>query len=213
MKPQITADQSRRARRALGITQAKLAQETGLNLTLIKHFETYRIDSPPQDFQTRLIAYYSENGVNVLEFTVTDFEHNKVSQNFVKSVDVARTSFLVSDKLKDSEIESFLERMDSNDERILQLLKTSTSKGFFGGHSEETMAESRELFAAMAENHMIFRCLQGRNLFDGFDPKSESETHLHLLHNQYAETHFAKNLLSEIALGKVEQTETTEEGE
>lgn len=198
MKTTITADQSRRARRSLGITQAKLAEETGLNATLIKHFETYRIENPPQDFQRKLVDYYAGKGLDVAapaNSTVAS-EERKPGANIVKDVAIPRISFLVSDKLSQEEIEALLERMEENDDHIYDLVKKETAKGLFGGHSDATVSENQELFASLAENYLIFRHLQGRNLFNDIDQNAKAETHGHLLHGHFTKSPIAHKLVS-----------------
>lgn len=197
MKQLITADQSRRARRSLGITQAKLAEETGLNTTLIKHFETYRIENPPQDFQTKLVDYYTGKGLDVATpANSTAADERKPGANIVKDIAIPRISFLVSDKLNQDEIEALLERMEENDDRIYDLVKKETAKGLFGGHTDATVAENQELFASLAENYLIFRHLQGRNLFNDIDQNAKTETHGHLLHGHFTRSPIAHKLVS-----------------
>jgi hypothetical protein len=56
-------------------------------------------------------------------------------------------------------------RMESNDDRIATLIgEAFTTIGFFGTISDDTEAKARELVACLAENHVIFRALQGRNI-------------------------------------------------
>lgn len=206
----LTAAQSRASRFQLGLTQAEVIDQSGVPGYKLKQFETGRF-VPDMPFLQSLRDFYQEKGIDLSDApapAVQDQEQKKNSSAIVQAVPraallPARMGFILSDSLSDGEIGDFLERMDSNDGRIFELLKTSTSTGFFGGHSEETIMENRELFGAMAENYLIFRYLQGRNLFEGFDPQAEDETHLHLVHE-----HFTKSPLAQKVLPVIKSDET-----
>lgn len=201
MKTLITPDQARRARRAIGITQARLAEETGVNLTLIKHFETYRISTLPEAAQKALVDYFTKNGLDIghLQPEPADDAASKPGAGVVQPVPRAavlpsRFGFLVSDKLSDDEIEELLERMDQNDERIEEIVAMEAGKGFLGSYTDDTIALTQELFGAMAENYLIFRHLQGRNLFEKIDLDADAETHGHLVHGSFVNSPIASKL-------------------
>lgn len=202
----ITADQLRRARRALGVTQAKLAEDTGVNATLIKHFETYRLSALPDSAQTALQSYLDANGVDLSQFAgQSDADSQtanvaKPGSAVVQPIPRAallpqRLGFLVSNSLSDDEIEELLQKMDDNDERIYELVRTETQRGLFGGPTDQTIDDNRELFALLAENYLIFRHLQGRNLFEQIDQGADAETHGHLLQSQFVKSSIAPKLL------------------
>lgn len=202
----ITADQLRRARRALGVTQAKLAEDTGVNATLIKHFETYRLSALPDSAQTALQSYLDANGVDLSQFAgQSDADSQtataaKPGSAVVQPIPRAallpqRLGFLVSNSLSDDEIEELLQKMDDNDERIYELVRTETQRGLFGGPTDQTIDDNRELFALLAENYLIFRHLQGRNLFEQIDRSADAETHGHLLQSQFLKSSIAPKLL------------------
>lgn len=190
MKPNITPDMLRRARRTVGITQAKLAEETGVNVTLIKHFETYRLSALPASAQESLSAYFKEKGADI----GADDEQQGPSISPVPrgvfpvppGTVAPRMSFTISEKLSDQEIESALARMDENDEEISDLMRKVTSKGYFGGYTDETVMDSQRLFGLMAENYLLFRYLQGTNILDGVDPAAGDETRAHIVHRKAA---------------------------
>ena len=67
-------------------------------------------------------------------------------------------------------------RNDKRD-RIAQLTTEAFNLGFFGDVSADTESKARELIGALAENHMIFRALQGRNIVSSWrdDPRTLGE--------------------------------------
>ena len=197
----ITAAQSRASRFQIGLTQADVIDQSGLPGYKLKQFETGRF-VPDMPFLQSLHDFYQGKGIDLSEAPAAtqEPEQKQSGAAIVQAVPraavlPARMGFIVSDKLTQDEIGDLLEHMDANDNRIYDLLKKGTSPAFFGGHSEETKNENRELFATLAENYLIFRHLQGRNLFSGFDPKSETETHLHLLHNQFIKSSVAQKMI------------------
>jgi transcriptional regulator with XRE-family HTH domain len=134
----LTADQLRRARRALGVTQAKLADETGVNATLIKHFETYRLSALPDSAQKELQDYFDSNGVDMSQLARSQDDAAPVTAPAAKPGSAVvqpipraallpqRLGFLVSNTISDDEIEDLLQKMDDNDERIYELVKKET---------------------------------------------------------------------------------------
>jgi len=54
--------------------------------------------------------------------------------------------------------------MESNDDRIAELTAETFRTSFFGSISDDSEAKARELVGTLAENHVIFRSLQGRNI-------------------------------------------------
>jgi hypothetical protein len=75
-----------------------------------------------------------------------------------------RPGFMISDQLAQELVDKLMERMEANDDKIGELTKATFTAGFFGGPSSETEMRANELVGALAENHVIFRFLQGRNL-------------------------------------------------
>ncbi|WP_017235179.1 helix-turn-helix transcriptional regulator [Pandoraea sp. B-6] len=184
MANNITSDLLRRARRTIGVTQAKLAADTGVNATLIKHFETFRISSLPESTQDALTAYFKQKGLDLDALAVQPAyaANTDVLQQVPRALDLSEPlCFRVSNALTDDQIGVLLDRMSENDEAISEIIGEETKSGLFG-HSEETQDASRRLFYLLAENYLIFRNLQGRNLFDDVDISSDRETHGHLLH-------------------------------
>lgn len=184
MVEKITPEMLRRARRTLGISQAKLVDDTGVNATLVKHFETFRINALPESVQETLVAYFKQKGIDLSAIAAKPaYEPSAgVVQQIPRALDLSEPlCFRVSNALGEDEIGSLLDRMSENDEEIAEIINEEAKSGFFG-YSDETQDASRRLFYLLAENYLIFRNLQGRNLFDGVDLSSDKETQGHLLH-------------------------------
>lgn len=72
--------------------------------------------------------------------------------------------FALSPALDCDKITAALERMDANDQKIRALLAKPVQTGFFNPWGEETQNDLQEVYGLMAENHILFRHLQGRAL-------------------------------------------------
>ena len=88
-----------------------------------------------------------------------------------------RPGFMISDQLAPEVVEKLMERMEANDDRIGKLTAETLAKNFFGYVNDDTEAKARELIGTLAENHIIFRCLQGRNIVSAMrdEPKTLGE--------------------------------------
>ena len=155
----ITAAQSRASRFQLGLTQADVINQSELAGYKLKQFETGRF-VPDMPFLQSLHDFYQGKGIDLAEAQAVtqEPEQKKNSSPIVQPVPraallPARMGFILSDTLSEDEIGDLLDRMDVNDTRIYELLQKGTSTDFFGGHTDATKTESRELFATLAENY------------------------------------------------------------
>lgn len=185
----ITGDQSRAARFQLGLTQANVIEESGLPGHKLKNFETGRF-VPDMPFLESLRDFYTDKGVD-LEARKPD---TKPATGSAMVRPVSRMCFYVSDQVADDVVDQILGRMDANDDRIAAILRSSVGIGFFSAYSEETEAKQRELFGAMAENYLLFRILQGRNIV-----ASPHEGRLPATHADLLSTFFAASPLAAVA--------------
>lgn len=188
----ITPAQSRDARRSLGLSQSQVIQQSKLPGHKLKNFETGRYQ-PEMTFLKQLNDFYSALGVDLPDDDIeqTPAEQLKPGAAMVRTL--MRPCFFVSDKVSPELLDSCLERMHVNDERIKELLATSLKTAMFSdGHHEETVAQHNELFAAMAENYLIFRILQGNPIVEEASaPGSPTSTHADLLGQFYAQSPIA----------------------
>lgn len=185
----ITGDQSRAARFQLGLTQANVIEESGLPGHKLKNFETGRF-VPDMPFLESLRDFYIDKGVD-LEARKPD---TKPATGSAMVRPVSRMCFYVSDQVADEVVDQILGRMDANDDRIAAILRSPVGIGFFSDYSEETEAKQRELFGAMAENYLLFRILQGRNIVASPQEGRSPATHADLL-----STFFAASPLAAVA--------------
>lgn len=183
----ITGEQSRAARFQLGLTQANVIEESGLPGHKLKNFETGRF-VPDMPFLENLRDYYAGRGIDFAE-SATPAEqpaHSGITSGASMIRPVSRMCFYVSDQVPDAMVEQILGRMDANDERIALIMEARLTEGFLSKYDEETDKKLREVFAAMAENYLAFRCLQGRNIVSMQPSSASPATVAELLANLFA---------------------------
>lgn len=185
----ITAEQSRASRFQLGLTQANVIEESSLPGHKLKNFETGRF-VPDMPFLEGLRDYYNQKGIDFTE-TVTITDQIQLGQQAPAAGGtmvrpVSRMCFYVSDQVEPDAVNQILGRMDGNDDRIAAILQSPLKGGFLSAYDEETEAKQRELFCAMAENYLLFRILQGRNIVSALPAGVEPATHADLLATFFA---------------------------
>jgi transcriptional regulator with XRE-family HTH domain len=161
----ITPLQSKAARYQLGLTQANVIQDSGLPGHKLKGFETGRL-IPDMKFLEGLANFYQAKGIELSELTegegLTPVNAAAVKPPPEGLQSVAGMAFRIS--VPFDQVDTLLEKMEANDERIDQILAEPAKAGFFADYDEATDALQRELFGLMAANYMLFRALQGRSL-------------------------------------------------
>lgn len=190
----ITAEQSRASRFQLGLTQANVIEESSLPGHKLKNFETGRF-VPDMPFLEGLRDYYTQKGIDFTETVtattqVTDQiqagQQRPPANGGAMVRPVSRMCFYVSDQVEPDAVNQILGRMDSNDDRIASILQSPIKGGFLSAYDEETEGKQRELFGAMAENYLLFRILQGRNIVSAMPAGVEPTTHGDLLATFFA---------------------------
>ena len=153
--------QSKNARRALGLTQAQLAEQAGASLSYIKRFETGRESGGPK-FQQKLIDFFTSQKINLDD--VTDEVMSSKAPHPRLAVGTV-CFFPIRPDLDEASVRSVMQELDRNDERIVKLfaMEATRAPAFVGEgeYSEETQAAGRELFALCAANYMLVRYLTG----------------------------------------------------
>lgn len=159
----IQPAQSKNARRTLGLTQAQLAEQAGASLSYIKRFETGRESGGPK-FQQKLIDFFTSQQINLDDMTDEVKPPGTASPSGYKMVkNAARQCFFIDDRLPQDVIDSALDRMDANDDRIVELLPITAKSGLLG-LSKDAEDALRETYQRAAESYLLFRMLQGRNI-------------------------------------------------
>jgi hypothetical protein len=172
-KLRLTPELSKRARRELGMSQNDVIKATGIKAYALKFFEAERISRLEFGDAEKLIDFYETKGVNLTELAAYVGQVPQPRGAAGNPTPVAlqdgftytpRPGFMISDQLAPELVDKLMERMETNDDRIGELTAAAFQSGFLGGISEDTEAKARELIGALAENHVIFRFLQGRNI-------------------------------------------------
>jgi DNA-binding XRE family transcriptional regulator len=159
MSTVITVDQTRRARRELKLTQAALADATGLSANSIKLFETYRY-KPAAPFLTALAEFFEAQGLD-LAAADSDPEPASARPGMAKLARADRSCFLISDNVPQEVVDRAIDKMIDIDAEVDRLFASSVSTGLLGGLSQDSQGVLREVYALMAQGYLMFRLLQG----------------------------------------------------
>jgi transcriptional regulator with XRE-family HTH domain len=185
--PIFTAADFAASLQAIRSNVAEVAREVGINRQYLSEFRAGSRNLQP-DLLQRLREYFEAKG---LEFDAPGQDDEPAPQaaptlsDLDNREDMARAllcvrHFALSPALDCEQITAALERMDANDQKIRTLLVKPVQTGFFNPWGEETQNDLQEVYGLMAENHILFRHLQGRALIvlDGLDatpPTSEAK--------------------------------------
>lgn len=168
----LTPDLSKHARRELGLSQKDVIAATGIQGYKLKQWEGRGLAIELGDTR-KLSDFYESKGVNLAELAehvgraqrasagATPAAQTELQKGFTYT---PRPGFIISDQLAPSLVDKLMEQMEANDDKIGDLTQATFKPGLLGGISDDTEAKARELIAALAENHLIFRFLQGRNI-------------------------------------------------
>lgn len=165
----LTYPQSQAARAALTLSQKNVIDQTGIQAYKIKQFEAgrYRLDVIDQK---KLRDFYEAQGADFEEIDEglkAKQESEKADSNQQRGITPsASAGFLISSEVSPSQVDSVLDRMEENDARVGELVGSAYQTGLWGNASEESDATMRELFGVLAESHLLFRFLQGKNIIE-----------------------------------------------
>ena len=177
-KPSIplTPELSKRARRELGLSQNDVIKAASVQGYKLKQWEARGLTIELADLR-KLTDFYTAQGVNLAELAehvgrsngaghkgqaeTTTEVRPALQEGFTYN---PRPGFLISDQIAPELVDTLMERMEANDDRIAKLTAEAFKAGFLSDISDETEAKARELIGTLAENHLIFRFLQGRNI-------------------------------------------------
>jgi transcriptional regulator with XRE-family HTH domain len=144
------------ARSALNLSQAKVANDTGLNRAYLSRFEGGKMVLDDR-WLDELYIYYEEQGWNPeKDATVED-------DNDIDTLRM-RDGFQISAALDDVEVEELLNDYYNNQLKIEVLAKTETPKGFLIGMDEERAEKyALELMSLTCLQDHILRRLRGHD--------------------------------------------------
>ncbi len=163
----LTYQQSQAARAALTLSQKNVIDQTGIQAYKIKQFEAgrYRLDVIDQK---KLRDFYEAQGADfdaIDQGLTAKQESEKADSNQQRGITPsAGAGFLISGEVSQEKVDSVLDRMEENDNRIAELIGAAYQTGFLGAVSDQSEAALRELFGTLAESHLLFRFLQGKNV-------------------------------------------------
>lgn len=209
----ITPLQSKAARYQLGLTQANVIQDSGLPGHKLKGFETGRL-IPDMKFLESLANFYQAKGIELSELTegegLTPVNAAAVKPVSDKLQSLSGMAFRIA--VPFDQVDTLLERMEVNDERVDQILAEPAKAGFLSDYDESTEALQRELFGLMAANYLLFRALQGRSLTARTVKTGDKRTQLDLL-NAWVKTAELTPLLTGTAADAAPAGQEIEEAE
>lgn len=168
LKPTLTSDLSKQARRQLGLSQRDVIEGTGLPSYKLKQWEGRGLGIDIADLQT-LRTYYAEQAeARGLSFDDIEAHFHAGSEQqqaeAPASRGLERMGFLISPKISPEVVDQLMGDIEAADDRIADIVKAAIQSSIWGGTSSETETQVRELFGHLAANYLRFRCLQGRNI-------------------------------------------------
>lgn len=167
---QITAQQSRDARRELGISQADVTKILGFNRQYISEWETGHSSRLTNTQLKKLRSFYEEkiteannNGEGItLTFGLTEVEKRPAT---LETYTAKRITFQVADEVSDETFNSTLNTISENDKLLVDLLTSTIVRdtALFGAGelSQSTLEALRESFSRLAANYLLIRSLAG----------------------------------------------------
>ena len=130
----------KQARESLGLSQASVSRETGLNRTYLSRFES-GVQILSDDSLQALQDHYATSGFDFA--LIADIPESKQQLNDYGNPEISRESctiidgFLIPEGLLSAEAEELLIELESNEEYIRTQLSTPPKLGLFGVDQED----------------------------------------------------------------------------
>ena len=205
----ITAQQSRDARRELGLSQADITNALGFTRQYISEFETGFSTRLTNAQLKKLRAFYedkikvaNENGEDINLTFDADNEDKHASK--VEAFNSKRIVYPVDDSVSDATFSATLDTIHRNDKTLVNLLSALVERdqSIFGnnGLSEITTQNLCESFSLLSANYLLLRSITGWPQLglsasnENLDPK----TILSLIMDDVKESFESAGLVSEI---------------
>lgn len=170
----ITPDQSRQARKEFGLSQADVAEATGLKRQYLSEFESDTAQRFTSTQLRKLRTFYeaklaeAREAGEAIELTFGDESHESEATapaGTIEAVKAKRFHFPVDDAVPDATLSTVLASIRANDRKLADLLTmTAERKDAFlgeGNYTEEVHQAFREAFSLLACNYLMVRCLGG----------------------------------------------------
>jgi len=166
----ISAQQSRDARRELGLSQSDVTKTLDFPRQYLSDFETGFSTRLTSSQLRKLRTFYEEKAEEANEngeaITLDFGEAEELKTSIeVEAYSAKRVSFAVSDEVSNETFNSTLSTIDTNDKKLIELL-TSTAvrdSAIFGEGelTEQTLEALRESFSLLAANYLLIRSISG----------------------------------------------------
>jgi len=167
----ITAEQSRAARRELGLSQADVTNALGFNRQYLSDFETGFSTRLTDAQLKKLCAFYqakiqeANSQGEEISIPFNKPEPERAPAPKVEAVRAKRLAFPVADNVSDETLAATLNTISDNDHRLAELLVLvpEREKGIFGDgdYTEDALAQFREAFSLLATNYLLIRAATG----------------------------------------------------
>lgn len=166
----ISAQQSREARRELGLSQSDVTKTLDFPRQYLSEFETGFSTRLTSSQLKKLRTFYEEKaeeanengGEVILDFGETEESNESTERD---TYPVKRVSFAVSDEVSDETFNSTLSTIDTNDKKLVELLSSAAVRdsAIFGEGelTEPTLEALRESFSLLAANYLLIRSISG----------------------------------------------------
>lgn len=179
MDPAIAAHELREARLALGLSQGRVARDTGISRSQLSLFEarTYLLDRAKL---ASLRAYYAKRGHRFddakrpLAMNPTPPARNSGTFSADESDVAMLDGFVVVGGIERTRAEAWLYQISANDAVILELLATPASIDFWTGDPKGDNRD--EALLQMARNYAFVRRLHGKEILPA--PRSAKDKDL-----------------------------------
>ena len=170
----LTPDQSRQARREFGLSQADVAEVTGLKRQYLSEFESDTAQRFTSSQLRKLRTFYEgklaearEAGEQIdLSFGEADpAAKTSAPAASIETVKAKRFHFPVDDAVSDDTLSSVLATLRANDKKLADLLTQEAKRddGFLrpGDFTEETLQALRDSLSLLACNYLMVRAVSG----------------------------------------------------
>lgn len=168
----LTADQSRQARREFGLSQADVAEATGLKRQYLSEFESETALRFTSSQLRKLRTFYEKKLEEALatgekiELVFGEGEADPTSTPAkVEAVTSKRFVFPVADEVSDDTLAATLATITDNDKSLVAILSqvAERSNGLFGSgeYTEATLQSFRDAFSLLAANYLLIRTVGG----------------------------------------------------
>lgn len=166
----VTPDQSRQARRELGLSQADVEAGTGLKRQYLSEFEAGTSNRFTRSHLRKLVDFYTEKIEAARaagdEITVT-FGEGEADKPVVaiEAAKVKRVAFMVADEVSGDTLVAVRATMAENDRKLADLLTREAKRddGFLGSgeFTEESLEAMRGAMSLLACNYLMVRAVSG----------------------------------------------------